>query len=197
MDSSLALLRFRAAFPHIRSGARVCDIGCGVEAHFLRWARSRIGLGVGLEIQRYSSGAKAAHVIHADITKGLPLRDSSFDHAVMLAVLEHLPEPTPTLRETFRILKRGGSLVLTYPSEMVDPFLKVLHRARLIGDEMQSEEHQHRLPMGTLLTCLRDIGFERIVHRSFEFGLNNLLVAHKLEPYPPVGHATPAERTIR
>lgn len=178
-DVWLARVRFLAAFPHIRANARVCDIGCGVDAQFLRWAHTRIGFGVGVDIQNFSKKAIPVRIVRANITQSLPLCDGVFDHATMLAVLEHLREPEVTLREAFRILAPGGSLILTWPNEAVDPFLKVLHRARVFSDEMEGEKHQRRLPLDQLSALLRAIGFERLVHRTFEFGLNNLLVAHK------------------
>lgn len=146
---------------------------------FLKWAHPQLRFGVGLEIQNGSPKAKTAHIVRTDITRGLPLRDGLFDHVVMLAVLEHLPQPEVTLREAFRILVPGGSFILTWPHEVVDPVLKVLRYARVFSEEMESEKHQPRLPLDRLLTLLRAIGFGRFVHRSFEFGLNNLLVAYK------------------
>jgi len=58
---------------------------------------------------------------------------------VMLAVLEHLADPEPVLREAHRILTPGGSLILTWPSAMVDAILKILHGFHLVSDEMESE----------------------------------------------------------
>jgi ubiquinone/menaquinone biosynthesis C-methylase UbiE len=83
------------------------------------------------------------------------------------------------LREAYRILAPGGSLILTWPSEMVDPILKVLHGLGLVSDEMESDEHQTRIPTQTLRTMLQRIGFQKFVHERFEFGLNNLLVASR------------------
>jgi 2-polyprenyl-3-methyl-5-hydroxy-6-metoxy-1,4-benzoquinol methylase len=95
----------------------------------------------------------------------------------MLAVLEHLVEPEPVLREAHRILAPGGSLILTWPSSMVDPILNMLHMLHLISDEMESDEHQKRIPVEALEQMLRRIGFQKFLHRRFEFGLNNLMVA--------------------
>jgi len=43
------------------------------------------------------------------------LIDQSVDAVVMLHVIEHVPDPVGTLREIFRILKRGGHVVLETP----------------------------------------------------------------------------------
>jgi ubiquinone/menaquinone biosynthesis C-methylase UbiE len=107
----------------------------------------------------------------------LPLPSEQFDHVVMLAVLEHLADPEGVLREAHRILVPGGSLILTWPSALVDPILNVLHRSGFVSDEMESDEHQKRIPVEALKRTLSGIGFNKFVHRHFEFGLNNLLVA--------------------
>jgi ubiquinone/menaquinone biosynthesis C-methylase UbiE len=174
-DRFVAWCRFRAARPHVRPGAFVCDIGCGLDARFLKWLGSHIGGGVGLDYQ-VNHGA---NVVFTDITKGLPLRSGRFDHAVMLAVLEHLAQPQDVLREAHRILAPGGSLIMTWPNEAVDPILNVLHRIGVVSNEMESEKHEQRVPLDKLETMLRDIGFERFIHHTFELGLNNLLVAYK------------------
>jgi hypothetical protein len=81
------------------------------------------------------------------------------------------------LREARRILAPGGSLILTWPSALVDPLLSVLHGLRLVSDEMESDEQQKRVAVAELQRMLERIGFRKFVHRRFEFGLNNLMVA--------------------
>ena len=41
---------------------------------------------------------------------------------------------------------------MTWPSAMVDPILDMLHRLHLISDEMESDEHQKRIPVEALAT---------------------------------------------
>ncbi len=177
LDHFIARLRFRAAYPHIRKGARVCDLGCGLDAAFLDFAAERIAYGVGVDDQVRDGAAGRWQRVRADIRAALPLESGQFDNVVMLAVLEHLVEPEPVLREAYRILAPGGSLILTWPSAMVDPILKVLHGLRLVSDEMKLDQHQKRIPVGALQQMLYRIGFTDFLHYTFELGLNNLLVA--------------------
>ncbi|MGH2360110.1 MAG: class I SAM-dependent methyltransferase [bacterium] len=177
-DRVVATLRFRAALPHIRRGSRVCDLGCGLQARFLRWLGARIRFGIGVDRQISTSGARAP-VLRADITTGLPMKSAQFDHVVMLAVLEHLVDPQVVLREAHRILVPGGSLIMTWPSPVVDLIVDVLHRIGIVSDEMESEEHQDRIPLSRLQDMLKHVGFGQFVHRRFECGFNNLLVAVK------------------
>jgi hypothetical protein len=68
---------------------------------------------------------------------------------------------------------------MTWPASAVDPILGVMRRLHLISDEMESDEHQKRIPVKKLQEMLEKIGFQKFVHRRFELGLNNLLVATK------------------
>jgi ubiquinone/menaquinone biosynthesis C-methylase UbiE len=179
IDRFIARVRFRAAYPHIRAGSRVCDIGCGLEAAFLDYAGDRLSYGVGVDDQVENGLQGRWQRVHADIREDLPLPSSHFNHVVMLAVLEHLEKPEPVLREAYRILAPGGSLILTWPSAMVDPILAVLHGLKLVSDEMESDEHQRRIPVEVLRYMLQRIGFRDFLHERFEFGLNNLMVASR------------------
>lgn len=181
LDHFIAKQRFKAAYEHIQPNSRVCDLGCGLEMAFLDFASDRIAYGAGVDDQVEERSADGIcgrwKRVRADLRSPLPFSDQHFDHVVMLAVLEHLTEPEIILREAHRILAPGGSLILTWPSAMVDPILNVLHAFHWISDEMESDEHQKRIPVKTLQEMLGKIGFVEFHHERFEMGLNNLMVA--------------------
>jgi ubiquinone/menaquinone biosynthesis C-methylase UbiE len=179
IDKFIARMRFRAAYPHVRAGSRVCDLGCGLEAAFLDYAADKIAVGVGVDDQVEDGTRGSWKRLRADLRSPLPFADGEFDHVVMLAVLEHLTEPEKVLREAYRVIAPGGSLIMTWPSSMVDPILDLLHGLHLVSDEMESDEHQRRIPVDSLQAMLRGIGFQKFLHRRFEFGLNNLMIAFR------------------
>ena len=179
VDRLAARRRFRAAYRFIKREAKVCDLGCGLEAAFLDYAADRIVKGVGLDDQIVDGVEGRWRRVRADLQSPLPFADGAFDQVVMLAVLEHLTDPQKVLVEAFRVIAPGGSLIMTWPSSMVDPILTVLHKLRLVSDEMESDEHQKRIPLDTLQQMLERIGFQRFVHRRFEFGLNNVMAAFR------------------
>jgi len=61
------------------------------------------------------------------------LPGSSVDVAVMLHVIEHVPDPLHTLEEIFRILKPGGSLVIETPRYDSLMFKLLRHRERSVS----------------------------------------------------------------
>src|SRR6202007_1283809 len=98
IDHFIAKMRFRAAYPHLNAGSRVCDLGCGLEMAFLDFAEDKIALGGGVDEQVESGPHGGGQPIHADLRGRLPFNDREFDHVVMLAVFEHLVEPEAVLR---------------------------------------------------------------------------------------------------
>jgi len=85
--------------------------------------------GTTLEIGGGSGNFKAfaPHVVSTDIlfapwldstcdAQVLPFKDGSFDNVVMMDVFHHLERPTVFLRETLRVLKPGGRLVMLEPT---------------------------------------------------------------------------------
>jgi len=177
VDHFIARMRFRAAYPQLTAGSRVCDLGCGLEMAFLDFAEDKIAKGVGIDDQVESGTHSRWQRIHADLRARLPFNDAEFDHVVMLAVFEHLVQPEAVLREACRILVPGGSLIMTWPAAMVDPILNALHSLHLISDEMESDEHQKRMPVSEVQAMLKRAGFREFNHHKFELGLNNLMVA--------------------
>jgi ubiquinone/menaquinone biosynthesis C-methylase UbiE len=179
VDHFIARMRFRAAYPHLTPGSRVCDLGCGLEMAFLDFAEDKIAQGVGVDDQVESGTHGRWRRVHADLRARLPFEDAEFDLVVMLAVFEHLLEPEAVLREACRILVPGGSLIMTWPAALVDPILNVMHGFHLISDEMESDEHQKRMPVSEVHKMLERVGFGGLFHRTFELGVNNLMVATK------------------
>lgn len=76
---------------------------CDIDPRAIELARGRIG-----------NRLAGADVVASD--GALPYRDESFDVVISTEVIEHVSAPEPWLRELLRVLRCGGSLVLTTPN---------------------------------------------------------------------------------
>jgi ubiquinone/menaquinone biosynthesis C-methylase UbiE len=61
-------------------------------------------------------GLHNVKLVQADLVH-LPYPDQTFDLAVCLSVIEHMPDPDATLKEMARVLQPDGVLILGYPLE--------------------------------------------------------------------------------
>lgn len=178
-DRWVACLRHRVAKQHITPNSGVCDVGCGVDALFLKEIAAITRFRVGLDFQPVSAQLSDTQFVQVDVSEGFPLKGKSFDHVALLAVLEHLADPAVVFREAHRVLVPGGSLIVTWPNALVDPVVSVLMKLGIVSPTTEVDQHQPRKPVAHWVQLLKSIGFHAITHRTFELGLNNLLVARK------------------
>ena len=107
----------QAAYCWVPPGVRVLDVGCGV-GETLAYHASRDCQAFGLEVDENIK--HIADSLGLNITIGTlesnPYEPEFFDYITMDQVIEHLPEPVPTLKEAYRILKPEGYLILSTPN---------------------------------------------------------------------------------
>jgi len=134
----------------------IIDIGCGL-GHVLKKLPKNNRRLVGLDINRYLvSHAKAQcgdngyDFVIAD-ANSLPFTRSIFDHAFMIEVIEHMTEPSRTLKECARILRPGGELTLTTPNGL---YYRMLHHRTLA-----SPYHVNEYPFWEILRLIILAGF--------------------------------------
>jgi SAM-dependent methyltransferase len=92
---------------HLATDALVVNVGCGVVRRF----ESACG-------ERYLATDLRAlpNVDFASDAGRLPIADGAVDLVLSLELLEHVPDPGAVLREIARILKPGGTAIVSVPS---------------------------------------------------------------------------------
>jgi SAM-dependent methyltransferase len=120
-------LRQAIAGLRLRAGQRVLDLGCGT-GEALGWLESEVGasgLAVGLELAAPHAAVARAHlaasvaVLQADLLRP-PLQARQFDLLWSVNTMNHVRDPTGTLRSLSTLLRPGGRIALGQSSLLPD-----------------------------------------------------------------------------
>lgn len=102
------------------------DAGCGTGLILRHLPTGSIGIDINpRNIKKAKSYAPNAKVVFGDVEK-LPFKDSEFSTIICTEVIEHQPDPKPTLKELKRVLAKGGRLIGSVPSTSPIWFLRFL-----------------------------------------------------------------------
>jgi len=108
------------------SGGRLLEIGCSsgyLTHHFLGRVESMVGLDINPAALASARGRHPhLRAVCSDVER-LPFADGSFDAVVMLEVIEHTRSDTAAVAEIRRVLRVGGTLILSTPHAGIFAFL--------------------------------------------------------------------------
>jgi SAM-dependent methyltransferase len=152
-------------------GGKVLDIGCGdmtlsVLAPELDW--------VGIDID----DKKDPRIVKQDITSTpYSFNGGTFDTAVCSEVLEHLFTPEDVIKEARRVLKPGGTFIVTVPNyDNLDNLLSH-HRGMLYDPEQfWTIEHIRLYNHVNMTKLLQDHGFKVVKQVGQSTGFSQILV---------------------
>lgn len=135
---------------------RLLDVGCGV-GHFLCVARENQWHVTGVEVSKGACEI-AQEIFGLNIFLGelpaLNFKSESFDAVTMLESIEHIEKPGLYLKEIYKLLRKGGLLVISTPNfNGISRFL--------LGFKWRavSPEHYHLFTVKTLKRILLYNGF--------------------------------------
>jgi SAM-dependent methyltransferase len=139
---------------------RVLDAGCG-EGVLVDEFQARI------QIEGLDPNYRSAHVTQGSLV-ALPYADGTFDRALCLDVLEHLPfeDQARALAELRRVLVPGGELLVTVPNlAHLQSRVHFLLQGRLIRTA-NTAKHPGDRPIGEYLELARRAGFRLVERRG-------------------------------
>ena len=160
---------------HLRPDATVLDFGCGHQALFLQSVKKNIKLGIGLDYDATPSRPASNLEIQQFHFKGrFEFPDNSFDQITILAVLEHIPldQVSVLFREFRRILRHGGSLLLTTPTPRSQPLLEFLAFQLKIISGPEIRDHKHYWSEAEIRALADREGYRCQTYHTFQAGLN-------------------------
>jgi SAM-dependent methyltransferase len=109
--------------PHIRPGDVALDVGCGTGEVMAVLAQAGAGAVVGTDLSPHAlahaaarPGRRGAGRLLAARAEQLPFPDGCADVMVSLEVIEHVDSDLAALHEYRRVLRTGGTLLVTVPA---------------------------------------------------------------------------------
>ncbi|MBI2813946.1 MAG: class I SAM-dependent methyltransferase [Opitutae bacterium] len=185
LDLFICRWRSRIVRRFLTPGATILDFGCGHQALFLRSVQKDLKLGIGLDYDA-TPGRPAANLEIQDFhfRDRFEFPDRTFDHVTILAVLEHIPldQVSVLFREFHRILKDGGSVLLTTPAPTSKPLLEFLAFKLRIISGPEVADHRHYWNRADLQALAARDGFALETYRTFQAGLNSFAVLRRRPP---------------
>ncbi|MGZ5415468.1 MAG: class I SAM-dependent methyltransferase [Aeromicrobium sp.] len=121
------------------AGKDVLEAGCGegYGAHLLATRASSLHA---LDYDEYATGHVHAAYPDIPVLRGnlvqLPFADASFDVVVSLQTIEHLWNQEAFLAECLRVLRPGGTIVVSTPNTLTFPPGNIYHPKELDPDEL-------------------------------------------------------------
>lgn len=173
--------------PEPAAGRRLLDVGAAA-GYFVEQARLTGWDAQGLEPSRWAA-AYARERLGVPVTEGtldsVRQPTASFDVVTFWEVIEHLPDPRGFLTEVRRILKPGGTILLSTPDS--GSLVARLLGRRWLGWQ-KIPEHLFFFDEATLVRLLAETGFDVVASRyvpltvSWPYALERLAASLGLTP---------------
>jgi len=150
----------------------VLDIGCGDGgvSKFLFKGKKKID--VGLDINKESVRLAKESGFYKQVRLGdatrMPFKSSRFKTVISNSTFEHIENDRLAVKEVARVLKKGGSLMLTVPTKRLKKQLvKYLKKDKLIKAFDKRLEHWHYRSLAEWRQIMKKNGLEIIKHEYY------------------------------
>ncbi len=184
LDPPALQLRTRFLLAHVRAGQRALDVGCGEGAFAAALAAAGVEVvaaDVAEEPLRRARTRHRALDLRLLAAEGpWQLEDASFDVVWAGEVIEHVADTASWLSEVRRVLRSGGTLLLSTPAHGRLELLRLaLSRSAFAAHFDPRGDHLRFYDRATLGALLADFGFEAVSVRRAgrSAGARGLLLA--------------------
>jgi len=156
--------KFATASEMIDQNKEILDAACGPGSLFYimkKPMKKYIGMDLAESQVKYAKKIfpKASYVV-GDIYK-IPFKEKSFDYIVMLELIEHLPENEEVFKQTRKLLKSDGKLIISTPNyRSLWPILEKIWN--LVSPIDYEEQHINRYNIDRLVSELKYAGYKKI-----------------------------------
>lgn len=166
LGRALAERRIRAVLPHVRG--RLLDLGCGTNELVRLYAN-----GVGVDVHPWPG----ADLVVSD-SASLAYDSQSFDTITIVAALNHMPNRRAVLDECRRVLRPGGTVVMTMLTPKTS---RIWHWLRAPWDADQRERGMkpgevYGFTPAEIIDMFESCGFRLVTQERFMLGFNRVYV---------------------
>lgn len=140
-----SVYRINFVVSRVNDGSHVLDVGCngGTIAVPLKEVKKCRVKGIDIVSSLVDLSKKRGIFAKVGEAEKLEFADGIFDHVICSEVLEHLYEPILAINEAYRVLKPGGSYLVTVP----------------FNEEELGDFHHQRFDVDTLTSIIRNSSF--------------------------------------
>jgi 2-polyprenyl-3-methyl-5-hydroxy-6-metoxy-1,4-benzoquinol methylase len=177
-ETVLRRLRIARISPYVPARATLLDVGCG-RGKLLFDLAPRLVRGYGVDQRVEARTVQNVTLQPWVFPAALPFVESSFEVVTMTAVLEHVTDADWLLRECHRVLRPGGTLVVTTPSPRAKPILEFLAFKLHLISAQEIADHKHYFSSQELREALSRAGYSQIAVSPFQWGCNLFSTAQK------------------
>lgn len=169
--------RADVALKLLEKGDKLLDVGCG-DGTVGYFSKNNYRYVYGIDVSETALKiAKERSIITKTINindETLPFEDNYFDAVTCLDVIEHVFEPVDLIKEIFRVLKKGGFLIISTPNirywhHLFDIVIKGKFPKTSTDTDHYDGGHLHYFTYKDIENILENEGF-KIVKKSGVFG---------------------------